>query len=183
MDYHNKKQVILYIFIVGFLLFCIRAGLNSYYVIKVPHEDNWCKKWVEIPVGENKEEYRCVEFKNEIEKMKYYHNRTQQEHNENIYWGITIFGAIITILTFHYIPKWKNIKYKNKTEKNDKIEAIIIIIVATTGVAPLIYHYILPPPIEWFPDIFRRIHEQRVNEAMEIIKEMPKWLEKNSLDF
>jgi hypothetical protein len=75
--------------IVGFLavggaVFYIASALwDVYFIPSVPMARDWCKDWVDFREKDNPSAFTgCVEFKNDLEASKYYHNRRLLERNK-----------------------------------------------------------------------------------------------------
>ena len=116
---------------------------------------------MEIQVSEDNFSSECVSFKNNLEKLKYEQNQAMVSRNDILLFVRFLIAIVTTGMLFHYIPKWK----EKDTEKidGDSIFGILLISFIVSVIAPLVFGWILPPPIEWFPQVFRDINQSQVD--------------------
>ena len=162
MDFNKPKHIIPFLIIGSFIMFIISAVLSSFFIITLPLADDWCKDGDTIQIGEDEYEYVCFEFKNEAEALKYYHNKDMLKRNKYLVGINYIIGYLFTSLCFCFIPKWRN----KINIKNLKVNLLVSIGIAfaISIVGVLFYSWILPPPINWFPEFFRNMNYEKINE-------------------
>ena len=153
MNFNNLKHIIPFLIIGSFFIFIISAILSSFFIIVLPLADDWCKDGDMIQIGEDEYEYVCFEFKNEVEELKYYHNKEMLKRNKYLVGLEYVIGYLLTSLCFVFIPKWR----KRISHKDLKTNLLISIGVAfaISIVGNLFFSWILPPPVNWFPEFFR----------------------------
>lgn len=83
------------------------------------------------------------------------------DRHRSIFISLIVFGIVVSYFFFYYIPKLKGVKL----DSQDTF-AILIAGFFTATLAPLIFGWILPPPIEWFPSVFREINESQAREIL-----------------
>lgn len=83
MDYNNKKHIIVYLIVGGFIFYILSVMLSSIFIIPVPQDQDWCLESMKIQVSgpgrfpnlpANDYKNECVKFKNDFEMLKSDHN-------------------------------------------------------------------------------------------------------------
>lgn len=167
MYFDNLKHIIPFLIIGGFLLYIIAATISSFLIIVLPLGEDWCLDGDYLQVSEDEYEYVCFEFKNELEEFKYYHNMEMAKRNKYVYIISFLIAYLLTSFCFCFIPKWRNKISKEVFRKNLLISAGVAL--AITFLGPLLFGFILPPPAEWFPSIFRDMHNEKVDNLLRYI--------------
>jgi hypothetical protein len=144
--------------------------MQSLFVISVPLDDDWCFDMREIQTGEDEYSFECFEFKNEFEEAKYNHNVKSSDINFYIYLGGFILNVFLIYLIFHKLPQRinKNEEYRQLNE--NEIFEFIMMTFAIILIAPWVFSFLLPPPVEWFPDFFRTYNEVKTKEVIDLLK-------------
>jgi hypothetical protein len=154
--------------IAGFLAFVFNAALAAIFVISVEMDGDACLVLEEFETGPDTYESICTQFKNSLQEEKYHHNHRMLKRNKYItYVNIALFLAI-TIHLFHLIPKWQ----RKPDFDSEDITKIVGLGLVVSIVLPLIFGFVLPPPIEWFPDIFREIRYRQVDSVLRELEEL-----------
>lgn len=164
MDLNNERHLIIYIVIGGFFAYVLAAMLSAIFLVPVPQSNNWCLETMQVQTSSDESETRCVKFKNDFEMAKYYHNKDQVTLNKWLIFFNYIIALFTTSLLFYLIPKWKG-PLKNKGS-GEELFSILFLAFLVSIVVPLIFSWILPPPVYWFPSIFTEINNAQVNEAL-----------------
>ena len=164
MDYNNKKHIITYIIVGGFVFYILSAIISSIFIISVPQDKDWCLESIEIQVSENDYKTECIEFKNDFEMLKYYHNKEMVRRNKYLVFLEFILAFLATSLFFYFIPKWKG--HVSNEDNASKFLILTLIAFLISTIAPLIFSWILPAPVNWFPQIFKDINDAQVNEVL-----------------
>ena len=102
----------LYIIIGGFLIYLLSAAVDLIFIPTLEMTDGWCKNWTE-----NKVIYRrvrqCTDFRNEIDALKYTHNKMMEKRQSYKMFTIFFSASLIT-----YLLMWLNpAKFFDKTTK------------------------------------------------------------------
>lgn len=171
MDLQNNKHVGIYIIGAGFLMYILAATLNAIFVITLPIDDTWYQENVvmseEIDSIDRfgNESYSTqsyiTNYENAIEISKYYHNQRMNDIHRYITSGLIAFGIITTLFLFYFIPR-----LNGKKLDGDEIFSAFLIGLITSSIMPLLYGWLLPAPVEWFPSIIREIHKSQVQNVM-----------------
>ncbi|NLC67800.1 MAG: hypothetical protein GX754_03220 [Clostridiaceae bacterium] len=103
-------------------------------------------------------------YDNEFEVNKYFHNERMVKRHTYIFVSMIIVGIIASFLLFYFIPKWKGVKIEH--DDYDHTFSILMLGAFTAGLVPLLFGWILPPPVDWFPNVFREINELQAKELM-----------------
>jgi len=169
MNIADKKQVIGYLVTAGFVAYVFAAMLSSIFIIAVDMDDGWCIESMEFQTGPDSYEIRCIEFKNRFEEYKYYHNHDMKERNKYLIGGNFALFLAMTFLLFHFVPKWQG---ENDRTNHDKFFLLFLLSFGVVVIMPLIFGFVLPAPIEWFPKIFVEIHEKQIEATLLELKEI-----------
>ena len=167
MDYYNKKFIIPYLFIAGFIFYLLAAVLDSIFIVALQQDEDWCLESIDIEMEgrlTNSYETECVRFKNDFAMLKHYHNQKMVSRNKYLIFIEYIVAFLITTLFFYFIPKWKG--RLGNLQRSDMIFIILMIAFCISIIIPLILDWILPAPVKWFPQIFKDINDAQVKEAI-----------------
>ena len=166
MSIHNSKQVLVFWLIAGLGIYLLNALWSAIFIVSVPMDPNWCTDSVEYSSGEHGTEWQCVEFKDELEQRKYFHNQKMRQRNEYWVYGMIAFGGLLGLTVFYTGPKWRG-------DDVDSEDFILSIVVGATAalVAPLILGWLLPAPANWFPSEITEIANMKQEEALRRLRE------------
>ncbi|TET87411.1 MAG: hypothetical protein E3J96_05570 [Sulfurovum sp.] len=169
----NKKYIFTYLILAGFSAYLISVMLSAVFIAPLETDKGWCLKFMEIEGPNYAIERVCTEFKDNLEKAKHFHNLDMIDRNSNLHLGVFFFFLSLSTLIFYFIPKWYGkIPAINYTSDNtvanfiNTFGLLLIINYVVVYIISLIIGYILPPPSEWFPDIFDAIHTNQVAAAL-----------------
>ncbi len=178
MNLVDSKQVILYIIIAGFFFYLARAALDSIFIVAIPMDDDWCLQYNK---DETKPEYEwvCLKYKNKLEQLKHYHNLKMIERNKYLSFSLFVIAFLLTKLIFSLIPEWKANGFNTQSLKiamTDVTGIIFELIIAFViiFITPWIFELILPPPAEWFPEVFREISNAQIEAKLRELKSIAK---------
>ena len=155
MNIDNTRHLISYLLASGLLAYLLLVMLSAIFIIPLEMDDNWC----EIPIEVRDGEWRCVGFKNNLEERKYDHNSDMRDRNEKLIILEFVLFLGITYLVFHFIPKWRERRHHSALDLTHTFIPLGVLTFGVSMVMPYIFDFILPPPTEWFPDIFVEIRE------------------------
>jgi len=155
MNIDNTRHLISYLLASGLLAYLLSVMLSAIFIIGLDMDDNWC----EIPIEVRDGEWRCVGFKNNLEERKYDHNSDMRDRNEKLIILEFVLFLGITYLVFHFIPKWRERRHHSALDLTHTFIPLGVLTFGVSMVMPYIFDFILPPPTEWFPDIFVEIRE------------------------
>ena len=162
----TRRQWAALIAILGVFAYLLRAALAAIFVIAVPLADDWCTEWVTIPGdGNDLDEEVCVEFRSDYEEDKYYHNKAMETRNLylNVFTLLLCCGVAWFVL--RQIPNWKG-------QSTDRIGVGTVLAVGFLAwlVIPWFLSLVLPPPVDWFPQVFRDIQDAQVDKVLTELK-------------
>ncbi len=142
----------------------IASGLwSAFFIPSVEMDPDWCHD----PPGmyEYKMEYGigCVDFKNDVESAKYYHNAALRDRNR--YWLYFTMGAggVAGIWLFYLIPAHRE---DLKGTASSHVVGGFFAGLTAALVVPALMNFILPAPAEWFPAFIVEIAAQRSEDAL-----------------
>ena len=161
MDYNNTKHIILYALAGGLIFFLLSAMLSATFIVAILQDDDWCIESVERQVSEYDTVDECIVYKNNLELLKHEHNQKMVTRNGYLVFGEFVLAFIVTIMLFYYIPKSRGAGPENMD--GNVFFAIALFAFGISIVMPLIYGWILPPPVEWFPQVFNDIRQSQVD--------------------
>ena len=164
MDIDNKKHLLGFLFIGGVLAYLLHAAFGAVFVVAVPLAPDWCHDFQEVQTAADEYKQECFAFKNAFEEAKYRHNQRMIGRNKfliAVQFGLWFAAAG---LVFHWIPTWRGIPLVH--DGAERFFAIAVLAFATSVIAPLVLSWLLPPPVEWFPSIFREINDAQVEAAL-----------------
>jgi len=168
----SRKQVIVFIFAVGFLFYLASALWSAFFIVSLPQDKAWCKRWAQYEVEgrfESKSVDECVEFKNTLEALKYDHNKKMYERNRYWVYGELAAGILLAFFVFHVIPRWRGSSLTLSGAMNG---GPILLGIATAILMPLLLGWILPAPEKWFPQEIKEIADLRVREELDILRDV-----------
>ena len=155
MNINNTRHLIGYLLASGLLAYLLSVMLSAIFIIVLDMDDNWCELPIEVRDGE----WKCLEFKNNFEELKYDHNSDMRDRNEKLLILKFVLFLGITYLVFHFIPKWRERPHHSALDLEHTLLPLGVLSLGVSMTMPYIFDFILPPPTEWFPDIFVEIHE------------------------
>lgn len=163
MSWRSRKQVTMYIMVSGCCAYVLSVALSAIFIVALPMAPDWCRGWHEYETGPTQTREVCMSFKNEFEQSKYYHNLDMVKRNKMIVYGGMVFWFGVTALLFHLIPAWKGL---HNSGLGDSFVALVAMSLVTAVLVPWILSAILPPPNEWFPQVFRDMNDAQVQAAL-----------------
>ena len=168
MDYYNGRHCIIYIIITGFVFYLLSAVMSALFIYVLPlAEDFYTDYWENIyedPEGGISYEFYITEFKNDFEKRKFYHNKAMEKRNTYLIWLNFVIAVVITSVVFYFIPERR--KVSNENSYTGVFISILAMAFCVTFIMPLMFSFILPSPIEWFPKILKDFYENKVNDLL-----------------
>ena len=173
MDIGKPTHLLIFAVLTGVFFYVASVIWSAIFIVPLPQADDWCSKSVEIETGEDQREWHCVQFKDDLEELKFHHNYNMYKRNS--YWVYTeiILGALVGMVVFYIIPKWRG-RLKHWQGTHNIIMGGVLGILATL-VIPLILGLILPAPMKWFPQELGEIREIREQAALlDLLNEVQK---------
>lgn len=179
MNVSNRVHVIAFLLIGGVLLYVGSAIWDAFFLPVVPNDPDWCKYGEETEVGYDRytgpeTEWRCVEFKNMLEEVKYYHNLNMRERNRYRVYGALAIGIAVSVLVFHVIPTWRGTRSTNTSG----IAVALVLGFAVSVLAPLALSWALPAPVEWFPASIVKVAKDQEREILEVLQDVARELDR-----
>lgn len=172
MNINNKRHIVIYLVSAGIMAYFLMAGLSAIFITPVEMGKGWCLEWKEFEVRPDSYEKVCITFKNSFEEVKSFHNLQMLKRNDLLYSYVYYFFLLCSIFIFYFIPKWNGNNYEGfgVTFLSLIVINIIVIYIISKAIG-----YILPPPIEWFPDIFVEINDRLTEATLQDLQESQKY--------
>lgn len=164
MDLNNKRHLLIFILPASLGAYLLKAALSAVFVVSVPMAPDWCLDYQEIQTGPDDFSYRCVAYKSPLEEAKHRHNLQMIDRNKVLFAIEFVLWFGIAALAFHWVPTWKGIR--TSVSGGEKFISLGVLAFVVLVVGPLVLSWLLPPPVDWFPGVFREINEAQVQEAL-----------------
>lgn len=156
-DFGARQYVV--VGILGSAAYLLMATLSAFFIAAVPQARDWCRDFYERVDQDDQVVSTCVSFKNDFEERKYHHNLEMLSRNKTLLWLNIGIWSIVGFVVFHLVPTWKGLPTVGALGAAG--------IGATTALlVPIALSWILPAPVEWFPDVLREIHDAQVDAAL-----------------
>ena len=185
MNIRNPFHVGGYFLLIGLMLWLILAVSQGIFLPSVPQAQDYCSRWVPIPDGVDAPErlagssHRCVEFRNTLEQLKYYHNLRMVKRNRIVLYVTMGAGIMTSFLLFYAIPKWRKRKY---FQGSYSYASGIIGLGMLAAFSPILYGFVLPPPSKWFPDKIVKYIDSKETKEIHNLQEQAKDLDNKWLN-
>ena len=151
----------LYVIFAGLFFFVVSVSVELVFIPMLDMPANWCKKWDTKKIGYQTRD-ECVDFKTDLDELKYDHNRKMEERQKAKVYGLFISAAVLTFLIMLLSPG-KIIEHKITYENYTGAVAIAVFYGVIIGfMLPVVLDAVLPPPKEWLPNEFYEIKQARV---------------------
>jgi len=161
LSFVRRWQYLISLLVVGFVVWNLSAIGAAIFVPVVEMEEDWCVVWWEG---------NCVEFINSLEEDKYFHNKRMATRNAIVMTVALLIGVVWEYMIRFQIPHWK--KNSPLHPYKDFFPGIFFALWAYSFwliVVLLGCTFILPPPVDWYPDIFRDIRDAQVVQVMRVL--------------
>lgn len=158
----EKMGIAILAIAIGASTYVTSAVWSAIFIVALPQEPDWCIEARRIQVAEDEYEERCVEFKNEMAHLKHLNNLEMLERNKYWVYSSLLLGALLggTVLAI-----WSGVKANHSVFDSAMLGGLVGLCSALVG--PFIYTWLLPPPINWFPQELNRISREREAAAIE----------------
>lgn len=163
MTWSKRSHLVSFICIAGLVAYLLRAALAAIFVVNLPMASGWCLEVQEVQTGENAFHSECVLFQNDFEEAKYVHNQSMVGRNKILLLSQLALWFGVTSLLFHLIPKWKG---SGNVDAGGWFGPTAGIALAVSMGVPWLLSSALPPPYEWFPQVFRDISDAQIQAAL-----------------
>ena len=160
---------LLYLVFAGLFFFLVSITLDPLFIPMLDMTGDWCEKWDEQKIG-----YQimneCIEFKTELDELKYQHNRKMENRQATKMHGLFISATLLTFVIMLLSPG-KFIDYKITLKNYTGAVAIAVFYGVIIGfLLPVALKALLPPPTEWMPNEFYEIKQARIEYVLKEIK-------------
>ncbi len=151
---------LLYVLFTGLLFYLVSITFDLIFVPMLDMPEHFCEKWVERKVRYKTHE-ECVEFSDEVQKLKYRHNKKMEDRIANKMLAIFFIATLLTFSIMLLNPH-TFIDQKVTFENYTGAMAIAIFYGIITGfLLPTVFQALLPAPAEWLPNEFFEIQKAR----------------------
>ena len=161
---------LLYVVFAGLFFFLVSISFNFIFIPTLDMPGDWCEKWDEKRIG-----YRavkdCVEFKTELDELKYHHNQEMEKRQTAKLHGLFLSATLLTFLVMLLSPG-KFIDRKITLENYTGAVAVAVFYGVIIGfLLPVALEAMLPVPEEWVPAEFFEIKQARIEWVLKKIQE------------
>ncbi len=169
MKSRTSVMFALFVIVGGFAFYVLNVLWSAYFFIGLPQQEGWCLEWDWIEHYDGAIEYICTEPINDKEKSINYHNLAMIERNKYWLYSTSVTGPLLALFLFLWLPKLIGAQ----TVADDQyvitpdVVAIGAVGLVASFVAPWVYQYVLPAPVDWFPDFIGNYHDQQVRYFLE----------------
>lgn len=170
---HMRVFLLLYVLIGGFFFYLLGATIDTIFVPTLDQPEGFCEDWTERVFRWHRAQ-DCVKFKNQVEELKYKHNKRMEKRSSQKVVLLFVLASGLTYLLMVLRPAlfFETGDYLRYT--TGIIATAVFFGVILGFVMPLIYQALLPPPVQWFPEEFTEIRRARVelilNEIMQRVQ-------------
>ena len=161
MNLDNRLHMLVYVVVGGLLFYGSTAIWSAFFIIALPQDPGWCADVVQIQTGENSFDEQCVAFKDHASELKHYHNQRMVQRNKYWLYFRSVLGALLGALVFHTIPRWRR-----TPSPSTALTGGLALGAVVAFLAPLVFGWMLPSPIDWFPRELAEIHSARQAVAL-----------------
>ena len=162
MKIDDKRHITIFLLGASFVFYLLSSAWSAIFFVALPLVDpDWCQEWAEIQTGETSYERRCVAFKDNASEVKYYHNMIMVQRQKDWLYATLALGGLLGTIAFHIVPRWRGERTSSGT-----LGGGVALGVIAAFFGPIMFSWILPAPIHWFPEEFTKIHEARRAAAL-----------------
>ena len=150
----------LYVLFGGLFFYLVSITFDFIFIPMLDMPEDFCEEWVERKIR-YKTHRECVEFTDEVLKLKYRHNQKMEERTSNKMLAIFLLASLLTFSIMLLSPP-ALIEQKVTFENYTGAMAIAIFYGVIIGfLLPTIFQALLPAPAEWLPSEFLEIQQAR----------------------
>jgi hypothetical protein len=161
---------LLYLVFTGLFFFLISTTFDFIFIPILDMPGDWCKKWDEKRIGYQTVD-DCVEFKTELDELKYHHNQKMEKRQTTKVHGLFISATLLTFLIMLLSPG-KVIEHEITLKNYTGAVAIAVFYGVIIGfLLPIALEAMLPAPEGWVPDEFFEIKQARIEWVLKEIQE------------
>jgi hypothetical protein len=160
---------LLYLVFAGLFFFLISVTINVIFIPMLDMPEDWCQKWDERNISFQTQD-ECVEFRTELDELKYDHNQKMEKRLAAKLHGMLIFAVLLTFAIMLISPG-KLVEHRITFENYSGAIALAVFYGVIIGfLLPVAFEALLPPPKEWLPDEFYEIRQARIEYVLKQIK-------------
>ena len=166
----KPSHVILFAIVFGLVAYLASALWCAIFIVSLPMDEDAITDAIEIETGGDRwrgarTEWLPIEFKNSLEELKHYHNVRMRDRNRYWVYGELIVGGFLGLFLFYIVPKWR---YPQETlpHKTELAFGGALVGVCSVLIVPLVIGWVLPAPMNWFPQEIVDIANTREKEAL-----------------
>lgn len=159
---------LLYLIFAGLFFFLVSLTFDLIFIPKLDMPGDWCKEWEQKKIGYQTMD-ECVEFKTDLDELKYHHNQKMEKRQAAKGHGLFLSATLLTFLIMVLSPgKFveHNITFKNYT---GAVAIAVFYGVIIGYLLPVALEAMLPPPKEWLPNEFYEIRQARIEYVLKEI--------------
>ena len=159
---------LLYLVFAGLFFFLVSITFDFIFIPTLDMPGDWCEEWEAKRIGYQTVD-ECVEFKTELDELKYHHNQKMEKRQTTKVHGLFIFATLLTFLIMLISPG-KFIDQKITLKNYTGAVAIAVFYGVIIGfLLPVALEAMLPPPKDWLPSEFYEIKRARIEYVLKEI--------------
>lgn len=170
IEKHSKLFLLFYMLVGGFCFYLLSITYDTIFVPTIEQPEGFCEEWTERSFRWHRAQ-DCVKFKNNIEELKYKHNKRMEKRSSEKVLFLFLLASGVTYLLMVLRPTLF-FKADNYLKYTTGIIATAVLLGVVIGfMMPIVYQALLPAPSEWLPQEFMEIRRARVELILNEIAE------------
>ena len=170
LEKHLQLFLLFYLLIGGAIFYLLGATFDIIFVPTIEQTEDFCEEWTERAFRWHRAQ-DCIKFKNQIEELKYKHNKRMEKRTSRKALFLFLLAAGITYLLMVLRPTLFFDKGDYLGYTTGMIATAILLGVVIGFMMPIICQALLPAPAEWFPEEFTEIRQARIELILNEITE------------
>ncbi len=160
IEKHLKLFLLFYMLIGGFFFYLMGITIDTIFVPTIEQPEGFCEKWTERAFRWHRAQ-DCVEFSNQLEELKYKHNKRMEKRSARKVLFLFLLATGITYLLMVLRPTLFFEKGNYLRYTTGIIATAVLMGVVLGFMMPIIYQALLPPPPDWLPQELMEIRRAR----------------------
>jgi hypothetical protein len=170
LEKHLQLFLLFYLLIGGVFFYLLGATIDTLFVPTIDQPDGFCEEWTERAFRWYRAQ-DCIKFKNQIEELKYKHNKRMEKRSSTKVLVLFLLAAGVTYLLMVLRPTLFFDKGDYLGYTTGMVATAVLLGVVIGFMIPIVCQAVLPAPAEWFPEEFMEIRRARVELILNEITE------------
>lgn len=178
MSVNRPGHIVIFAIILGLIAYLASALWSAIFIVPLPMDEDAItdaveRKTVQDRYGNVQTEWRAIEFKNTLERLKYDHNVSMRDRNRYWVYGMLFVGGLIGLFVFYVVPKWRNTLPAESDTSGIAVGGFSLGL-GVVLIVPLLLAWLLPAPVKWFPKEIVNIADVRQKAALSRLEGLAK---------